>query len=183
MIPFNYQIKVRGDCLDICVVDTSALIADTDLLYKLFWCKIIIHTVVIEELSKLSRKHNITGAKARKVENELFKMKNRGDFYQGIRLRYSIIQFDDRKPKTDTYLRFGFDPKSNDNILLCVAKELQDETNQKVTLLTGDKFVSLKAGGDINIEYVGPTGKNKKKRKGKNKGYYNKGNELALKKA
>ena len=169
--------------MDICVIDTSALIADTDLIKKLFLCRIVIHTVVIEELSKLCKKSGITGANARKVKNELLMIKNRGDFYKGIQLPNCIIQFDDRKPSTDKFLRFGFDPHDNDNLLLCVAKELQSETNQKVTLFTGDKFFSLKAGNDINIEYVKQKSRTGKKKKGKNKGYYNKGSELAIKRA
>ncbi len=165
------------------MVDTSALIADTDLINKLFWCKVIIHTVVIEELAKLCKKNGLNGARARKVKNELFKIRNRGDFYKGVSLRNCIVQFDDREPDTATYLRFGFDPKSNDNLLLCVAKEIQDETDERVTLYTGDKIFLLKAVGEINVEYVKSTSGTKKKRKRRNKGYYNKGSELAIKKA
>ena len=93
--------------MDICVVDTSALIADTDLINKLFWCKVIIHTVVIEELAKLCKKNGLNGARARKVKNELFKIRNRGDFYKGVSLRNCIVQFDDREPDTATYLLSG----------------------------------------------------------------------------
>lgn len=169
--------------MNICVIDTSALLTDTDLIKKLYSCKIIIHTIVIEELANLCNRKGVKGERARKVKNELFKIRNRGDFYNGIRLKHNtILQFDDRKPDTDL-LRFGYDPGNKDNLLLCVARELQEETDQKVTLLTGDKFFLLKAGDDIKVEYVKQINNTAKKKKPRNKGYYNKGSELAIKRA
>lgn len=165
--------------MDICVVDTSALIRDTDLFKKLFLCRIIIHTIVIEELSQLCSRRGSIGENARNVRDQLLKIKNRGDIYKGVKVGYNIIQFDDRKPDAETYLRFGFDPRNKDNLLICLAKELKDKTCEKVVLLTGDKMFSLKAGSDIEVKYI-KTNKIKK-RKPRNKGYYNKGQELAMK--
>lgn len=167
--------------MDICLVDTSALIADTDLFKKLFFCRIIIHTIVLEELSDLCNKKGVKGVNARKIKNQLFKLRNRGDFFEGIRVKHNIIQFDDRKPDAKTYLRYGFDPNNKDNLLFCVAKEIEEESNQKVTLYTGDKFFLLKTSCDIKIEHIKQNQKAKKKRRPKNKGYYNKGHELAMK--
>lgn len=164
--------------MDIFIVDTSALIRDADLISKIEYGKIIIHTTVLEELDNLSKKNSTKGMYARKVVDRLFEIRNRGDFAKGVKIGHKIIKFDDTKPDREKYLRFGFDTDKNDNLLLCVAKEIKDKTDERVVLLTGDKFFLLKAGMDIDVELVNVRQGTKKKKLG-NKGYYNKGQQIA----
>lgn len=157
--------------MDIYVIDTSALLRDADILNKLSHAEVIIHTLVIEELESLSRKNNSIGACARKIGDKLYELRNRGDFKKGIKMRNGlIVKFDDTPPKIETYLRFGLDPAKNDNLLLCVAKEIQEKTGKRTILLTADKFMCLKAVLDLEIQMVT---RNFSKKKLRNKGYRN----------
>lgn len=176
MTPNNYYVNIiltkqGGASLDIFLVDTSALLRDIDILNKLPYCKIIIHTTVLEELDNISKKNNSKGSSARRVINKLFELKNRGNFYNGIKWTNKTVEFSDMKPNIETYLRFGLSERKNDNLLLCVAKEIKERSEKnKVIILTADKSFALKAAGDINVEYIKtPT----KKKKHKNKGFFN----------
>lgn len=158
--------------MDTYIVDTSALLKDSDILWKLPCSEIIIHTIVIEELDTLSRKNNSIGATARKICDRLYELRSSGDFKKGIKQKnLSVIKIDDRKPKPETFLRFGFDPGKNDNLLICVAKELQEEKKEgRVILLTGDKFMVLKASLDMDVQLAK---RPVRKRKPPNNGYKN----------
>lgn len=158
--------------MDIYVLDTSALLNDVDLLNKLSCCKIVIHTIVLDELDKLSQRGDRKGALSRRTIENLFKLRKRGDLYKGIRWNHKIVKFSDIEPEPETYLRFGLSPKNNDNLLLSVSKEIKDRTGCRVVLATGDKCFALKAGMDIEVEYVGKAF-NERKKKHKNKGYFN----------
>lgn len=145
-----------GGQILIYVIDTSALLRDPCLLDKLNNSEIIIHTIVINELDRVSKRNNTRGSHARNIGDRLFSLRNRGDsdFLKGIKVKSNVIYFDDTKPKPEIYSRFGFDTKSQDNLLLCVAKEIKDRRKEEVTLITGDKFFTLKSMLDINVQYI-----------------------------
>ena len=157
--------------LDIFFLDTSALLRDVDILNKLPTGKVVIHSIVLEELNTLSDKGGSKGSLARNAIDKLFELRNRGNFYNGIKWNNKVVEFIDIEPDTDTYLRFGLTSDCTDNLLLCVAREVKQTTGSKVTIITADKGFTLKAGMDLSVMYVG---KNKKKAKNhKNKGYLN----------
>lgn len=167
--------------MDVYIVDTSALIKDPELLDKLRQCRIVIHTIVLEELDVLSKRNTERGALARRVGDRLFEIRSRGNFVKGIKVDHKIICFDDTKPDPDTYLRFGFNPEKADNLLLCVANELRAKTGERVVLLTSDNFFLLKANMDIEVEYIkGPRDIGKKK--SYTKGFCNNGHQMPARK-
>lgn len=149
--------------MDIYVVDTSALLRDEHLLEKIQCGVIVLHTTVLEELDNLKQRNTTRGEIARSVIHYLFKLKGRGNFEKGLRFGNKVIRFDDREPDT-SYLRFGFSNEKNDNLILCVAKEIKEETGKMVVMLTGDRMLSLKAAYDhvdVELIFAGKTAKNK----------------------
>lgn len=156
--------------MDIYVVDTNALIKDADLLDKIHYGEIVIHTTVLEELDGIARRNNAMGKIARRVGQKLYELHGRGNFLKGIKVDDKVIRFDDRKPNTEKYLRFGFDENKHDNLLLCVARELKEITGERVVFLTGDRFLSLKASMDVEVRNVRQPVPKKRKKGNK---YYN----------
>ena len=158
--------------MDIYVVDTSSLLRNEDLFNCIRNGEIIIHLIVLEELDSISKKKGQKAQKARTIAEKLYKWKNRGSYRKGIKVSSNIIRFDDRLPNPQLFLRFGMDINKEDNLLICVAKEIQEETEKKVILVTNDRFFTLKAEMDLSVQ-TAPTTKYKKHKPKKHKGYVN----------
>jgi predicted ribonuclease YlaK len=169
-----HSVNRRSSLLDIYVVDTDALIKDRDLIDKIHYGEIIIHTIVLEELDNIAKQSSSQGETARRIGDRLCSYQSRGNFVNGIKVGDKIIRFDNRKPNTEKYLSFGLDQDKNDNLLLCVAKELKETTGRRVVFVTGDKFLLLKASMDVEICKASAADGGRKGRKPGNKNYHNK---------
>lgn len=136
------------------VIDTSALLRNEQLLSQIHSGEIVLHTVVLEELDRLKRKRTTEGAIARRVINFLYKIRGRGSFEEGIKIGRKVIRFDDSSPDLK-YLRYGYSKRKTDNLVLCVAKKIQEVSHSEVILMTGDRMLSIKACyEELEVEVV-----------------------------
>lgn len=136
--------------MEIYFIDTSVLIRHPNLFFEVTNTKIIIHNIVIEELSKLSKLKNKKGLNARQAIKNLYKIKNRGCFCKGIKVKTNIVQFSSAKPNLN-FLGYGLKERLNDNFLLCIAMKLKEE-NKNIVLVTYDKTLSLKANDFLDTK-------------------------------
>ena len=128
------------------VIDTNVMIHDPMFLYNFQDNNLILPLVTVEELDGLKKASGILGYNARQVLKELNKVRQYGDFVEGIKLPNGgtiriEINFVD-----NIHLPDGMDTKKNDNRILAVAKAIeQNDSDRPTILVTKDMCMTVKA--------------------------------------
>jgi len=148
--------KLKGKMV---VIDTSSLLmAGTGMLKVLNNCLIIIPAIVVRELEE-KRTHNSIGFLAREwlrlIENL------RAEYGKELSTGVELKEYDNLTLKVEPNHRTQAslpkhlqDKKSRDSTILSVAKNLSDENNNQVVLMSNDVPMRIHATLDLNLEAV-----------------------------
>ncbi|WP_236932629.1 PhoH family protein [Geosporobacter ferrireducens] len=127
------------------IIDTNVMIHDPKFLYNFEDNNIIIPIIAIEELDKLKKAPGVVGYHARLVLKELNKVRQYGNFLEGIslpnggRIRIEMNHMD------LTVLPDGMDRQSNDNKILTIAKNVALADAERPTIIvTKDMCMTVK---------------------------------------
>ena len=127
------------------IIDTNVMIHDPMFLYNFDDNDIIIPIVTIEELDKLKKSEGMVGYHARRVLKELNKIREYGNFLEGIRLPNGGIIRVELNHMDFSVLPDGMDRQINDNKILAMALNISKIDAHKPTILvTKDMCMSVK---------------------------------------
>ncbi|RQD67095.1 MAG: PhoH family protein [Tindallia sp. MSAO_Bac2] len=128
------------------VIDTNVMIHDPLFLYNFQDNHLILPLVTVEELDGLKKASGMVGYHARQVLKELNKVRQYGDFVEGIRLPSGGLIRIEMNYVDITNLPEGMDSKKNDNRILSIAKAVAEKDNERPTILvTKDMCMTVKA--------------------------------------
>lgn len=128
------------------VIDTNVMIHDPLFLYNFQDNHLILPLVTVEELDGLKKASGMVGYHARQVLKELNKVRQYGDFVEGIRLPSGGLIRIEMNYVDITNLPEGMDSKKNDNRILSIAKAVAEKDNDRPTILvTKDMCMTVKA--------------------------------------
>ena len=128
------------------IIDTNVMIHDPMFLYNFQDNHLILPLVTVEELDGLKKASGILGYNARQVLKELNKVRQYGDFVEGIKLPNGGVIRIEINFVDNIHLPDGMDTKKNDNRILAVAKAIaQSDTKRKTILVTKDMCMTVKA--------------------------------------
>ncbi len=136
------------------VLDTNALIYNSQAIYKFGNNNVVLPFVVLEEVDGLKTREGLTGASARQVNRELEKIRNLA-LEQGSTLSQGVDlptggRFQIWSSKVE--VKSPLDSKKADNIIITTALEVQRmRPDEKVTLISKDINVRIKCDS-IGIE-------------------------------
>lgn len=132
------------------VLDTNVLLYDPSSIFKFGSNKIFIPLIVVEELDRFKRDQNENGRNARQFARSVDDLRAKGSLAQGVALEnggtlcVGVLQADVAIPPV------GLDLKSNDNLILLNALNLQ-KRGEHTILITKDINLRLKADA-LNVE-------------------------------
>lgn len=131
------------------VLDTSVLIADPDCLWSYPGVNIVIPLIVIEELDKVYKtRDDAAGAAARLALKNLEKIRLEagGSLNAAVELKGGgSLRVETNGLHLKTIADLGFDVKSGDNRILAAAIGLKEAAGKKVTLVSADTGMRIKA--------------------------------------
>ncbi|SFH72977.1 PhoH-like ATPase [Tindallia magadiensis] len=128
------------------VIDTNVMIHDPLFLYNFQDNHLILPLVTVEELDGLKKASGMVGYHARQVLKELNKVRQHGDFVEGIRLPSGGLIRIEMNYVNINNLPEGIDTKKNDNRILAIAKALAEKDKERPTILvTKDMCMTVKA--------------------------------------
>jgi PhoH-like ATPase len=126
------------------VLDTNVLLQSPSAILAFGDNIIIIPEVVLEELDRFKKENSELGANARHAARFLDKLRESGKLNEGVELENGgIVRIE--MNRRDYKLPFGWDSSKNDNRILQVCKCIEEETGEKVYLVTKDVFQRIKA--------------------------------------
>ncbi len=126
------------------VLDTNVLLQSPNAFMSFGDNIVIIPEVVLEELDRFKKENSELGAHARQAARFLDKLREHGKLSEGVQLESGTtirIELNRR----DYKLPHGWDSSKNDNRILQVCKAIEEETKEKVYLVTKDVFQRIKA--------------------------------------
>jgi len=127
------------------IIDTNVMIHDPMFLYNFDDNDIIIPIVTIEELDKLKKAEGMVGYHSRRVLKELNKIRQYGNFLEGIRLPNGGTIRIEMNHMDFSVLPDGMDRHINDNKILAIALNISKLDVHKPTILvTKDMCMSVK---------------------------------------
>lgn len=128
------------------VIDTNVMIHDPLFLYNFQDNHLILPLVTVEELDGLKKASGMVGYHARQVLKELNKVRERGDFVEGIPLPSGGLIRIEMNYVDVANLPEGMDSKKNDNRILSIAKAVAEKDKERPTILvTKDMCMTVKA--------------------------------------
>ncbi len=128
------------------VIDTNVMIHDPLFLYNFQDNNLILPLVTVEELDGLKKASGMVGYHARQVLKELNKVRQYGDFVEGIRLPSGGLIRIEMNYIDITNLPEGMDSKKNDNRIISIAKAVAEKDSERPTILvTKDMCMTVKA--------------------------------------
>ena len=128
------------------VIDTNVMIHDPLFLYNFQDNHLILPLVTVEELDGLKKSSGMVGYHARQVLKELNKVRQWGNFVDGIRLPGGGIIRVEMNHTDALNLPEGIDTKKNDNRILAIAKSISEKESDRPTILvTKDMCMAVKA--------------------------------------
>jgi len=128
------------------VIDTNVMIHDPLFLYNFQDNHLILPLVTVEELDGLKKASGMVGYHARQVLKELNKVRQYGDFVEGIRLPSGGVIRIEMNYVDIANLPEGMDSKKNDNRILAIAKAVAEKDVERPTILvTKDMCMTVKA--------------------------------------
>ncbi|MCU4185274.1 PhoH family protein [Acidiferrimicrobium sp. IK] len=135
------------------VLDTSALIAEPDVLFAFPGCDVVIPLTVVEELDGLkTRRDDNVGAMARRVLRKLEQVRDGGPLHEPIALRHGgTLRVELNHARFDKLLESGLDSSKPDNRIL--ASALGQADRAKTTVVSADTAMRVKASA-LGLEAV-----------------------------
>lgn len=129
------------------VLDTNILLHDPLSIYSFGANEIVIPAIVLEELDSKKREQNEIGRNARMVTRIIKELRkdHEGKLSTGIPLDNGGILRVELNHISFEKLQDIFGEKTNDNRIIAVAKNLADELNREVILVSNDGLVIAKA--------------------------------------
>lgn len=132
------------------VLDTSVLLNDPNAFFSFEDNDVVIPAVVIEEVDSKKSYQDEIGRNARRISRILDNFRSMGKLHEGIPLEGGGTFRVELNHKALTFLSDYFVEANNDNRILAVAKNLQQEQNQKpqpkkVILVSKDAIMRVKA--------------------------------------
>lgn len=127
------------------VIDTNVMIHDPKFLYNFEDNNIVIPIIAIEELDKLKKAPGVVGYHARSVLKELNKVRQYGNFLEGISLPNGGTIRIEMNHMDLSVLPDGMDRQTNDNKILTIAKNIALSDSDKPTIIvTKDMCMTVK---------------------------------------
>ncbi|MFN3605315.1 MAG: PhoH family protein [Leptonema sp. (in: bacteria)] len=130
--------------MDYIIIDTNVLLLDPNAYLKFPKKNVIIPLIVIEELDSFKREMTSIGKAAREIIRSIDQLRLRGKLTEGVPLEnHSILQvfiLDNLEELPE-----GLDRVIKDNYLLSTGIKLKKIYNKKVTILTKDADLRIKA--------------------------------------
>jgi len=118
------------------ILDTSVLLYDKAAIHSFPDSDVVIPLVVLDELDRFKEKSGILGEYARYVNRYLDDLRIDGCLHEGVQISNGqSIRVEINHCKN---VPTGLDPKAADNRIIAVANNLQNEIDQKVTVITKD---------------------------------------------
>jgi len=132
------------------VLDTSVLLNDPNAFFSFEDNDVVIPAVVIEEVDSKKNYQDEIGRNARRISRILDNFRSMGKLHEGIPLEGGGTFRVELNHKAMTFLADYFVEANNDNRILAVAKNLQQEQDQKpqpkkVILVSKDAIMRVKA--------------------------------------
>ena len=128
------------------VIDTNVMIHDPQFLYNFQDNDLILPLVTVEELDGLKKSGGMVGYHARHVLKELNRVRQWGNFIEGIPLPGGGRIRIEMNHMAESVLPEGIDTKKNDNRILAMAKNLSEkDTDRPTILVTKDMCMTVKA--------------------------------------
>lgn len=126
------------------VLDTNVLLQSPSAFYSFGDNIIVIPEVVLEELDRFKKENSELGANARHAARFLDRLREHGRLNEGVTLENGgIVKIE--MNRRNYKLPYGWDSSKNDNRILQVCKAIEEETGEKVYLVTKDIFQRIKA--------------------------------------
>lgn len=127
------------------VIDTNVMIHDPKFLYNFEDNNIVIPIIAVEELDKLKKAPGVVGYHARSVLKELNKVRQYGNFLEGISLPNGGTIRIEMNHMDLSVLPDGMDRQTNDNKILTIAKNIALADADKPTIIvTKDMCMTVK---------------------------------------
>jgi PhoH-like ATPase len=126
------------------VLDTSVYLTDSSSIYSYGNNDIIVPLVVLEELDNNKKRPNGIGINARSIIRILDKLREKGQFQKGIRIRKGAGLIFTVAPELNE-LPVGYDPEIADHQIIATALTVQREhPNKKVVVVSNDINLRIK---------------------------------------
>jgi len=126
------------------VLDTSVYLTDSSSIYSYGNNDIIVPLVVLEELDNNKKRPNGVGINARSIIRILDKLREKGQFQKGIRIRKGAGLIFTVAPDLND-LPVGYDPEIPDHQIIATALTVQREhPNKKVVVVSNDINLRIK---------------------------------------
>jgi PhoH-like ATPase len=133
------------------VLDTSVYLTDSSSIYSYGNNDIIVPLVVLEELDNNKKRPNGVGINARSIIRILDKLREKGQFQKGIRIRKGAGLIFTVAPELNE-LPVGYDPEIADHQIIATALTVQREhPNKKVVVVSNDINLRIKCDA-IGVE-------------------------------
>ena len=126
------------------ILDTSVYLTEADAIRNFGKDDIVIPLKVLEEIDKHKTRQDGVGAQARKIIRILDELRGQGNLQKGVRLAKGkgLVLTKTYNPE---YLPEGFDERSPDNQIICVAlTEKREKPKRKVILVSRDINMRVK---------------------------------------
>jgi PhoH-like ATPase len=126
------------------VLDTNVYLTDSSSVYTYGNNDIILPLIVLEELDKLKKRPNGVGINARSIIRTLDKLREKGQFQRGIRIRKGAGLIFTVAPDLKE-LPVGYDAEVPDHQIIATALTVQREhPNKKVVVVSNDINLRIK---------------------------------------
>ena len=126
------------------VLDTNVYLTDSSSVYSYGNNDIILPLIVLEELDKLKKRPNGVGINARSIIRTLDKLREKGQFQRGIRIRKGAGLIFTVAPDLKE-LPVGYDAEVPDHQIIATALTVQREhPNKKVVVVSNDINLRIK---------------------------------------
>jgi len=138
------------------VLDTNVLLYDSESIFSFADNNIVIPLIVLEELDQKKSRQDEVGKNCRQTSRHLDKLREKGNLQKGVDLpgagTIKIISKDQIDKFDDCFLG-DMDENKVDNIIIAIAKNLQDNLEEPVVLVTKDINVRVVCDVlDVNCE-------------------------------
>jgi PhoH-like ATPase len=122
------------------ILDTSVYLTNAECIYAFKNNDIYIPLKVFEEIDKHKKRQDVVGAQARKIIRLWDELRSRGSINKGIRIRkgLGIIKSVSASGITQGDLPLDLDIKIPDHLIIATALKTQNETSNKVILVSRD---------------------------------------------